>query len=104
MRRDLSVTVVRAEDSKMFVRRSNSSDKNTVPRPLRPRVVVCPGPWRLRQKLKVSDRLGAMTHSCPNAVVPGITSSDDNDVFASGINIISVFKFGIQQSCRVELQ
>jgi hypothetical protein len=45
-----------------------------------------------------------MSHRRPDAIVTGVTSSDDNHVLASGVDKITVLKLGIHQGSRVQLK
>jgi hypothetical protein len=56
-------------------------------RPLWPWVVAAARSGRLRQEFKISDGLGTMTHCGPNTIITGVTTADDNDVFAFGTDI-----------------
>jgi hypothetical protein len=44
----------------------------------------------LRKKLEIRDGLGTMPHRSSNAIVTGITTTDDDYILAFGIDIIVV--------------
>ena len=60
------------------------------PGPLGPWVVACTASWWLGQQLEVRDGLRTVTHRCTDAVVSGVTTSDDDDVLALCTNVAVV--------------
>jgi hypothetical protein len=70
-------------------------------RPLRPRVVVGSLIRRLRQQLKVGNRLGTVTNRGTNAVVTSITTTNDNNMFALGGNVGVIGELGVKERLGV---
>ena len=68
-----------------------------LPRPLRPGVVPRTRTRRLGQEFEVCDGLRAMPHRSADAVVAGITTTDDDDVFSSRADIVAILEVGVQK-------
>ena len=63
---------------------------NYVPWPLRPWIVPTSGnrwPW---QQLEIDNGLRTMTHCRTNAIISGITATDDNDILSLGIDVTPI--------------
>ena len=88
MRGDLRVTVVGTEN----------------PRPLRPGIVVATAGRRLGQQLEVRDGLRTVTHRGTDAIIAGVTTANDDDVFALSGDVIAVLKLGVEEGLGVELE
>lgn len=81
MSSDLGVTIVCSEDSG----------------PLRPGIIRGARNRWLRQKFKVRDRLGPVSHRGTNTVVSSIASSNHNDVLAFRLNVVPVLELRIKK-------
>lgn len=88
MCRDLRMTVVGAEDAW----------------PLGPRVVTAARGRGLREQFKVHHGLGTVTHRSADAIVARVTATYDDDVLATGVDVIAVSQFGIEQRLGVQLR
>lgn len=69
--------------------------------PLGPRVVARTLRGRLRQQLKVDNRLGTVADRGTDAVVTGITTTNDNDVLVLGRDVRTVSQLGVKQRLGV---
>mmetsp|Transcript_89151 Transcript_89151/g.212859 ORF Transcript_89151/g.212859 Transcript_89151/m.212859 type:complete len:359 (-) Transcript_89151:5105-6181(-) len=58
--------------------------------PMGPGIAGGPGLRGLRHELQVDDRLRTLTHCSANAVVPGVSTSNDNDFPVLGIQSLGV--------------
>ena len=85
---DLGVTVVHTVDA----------------RPLRPWVVAGTLGRRLGQQLEVDDALGTVANGSTNAVVTGVTTTNDDNVLALGRDVGVVGKLGVEQRLGVLVQ
>lgn len=50
-----------------------------------------------REQFDVYRGLGTMTHCSANAIIARVATTYDNDVLASGVDIIAVCQFGIEK-------
>jgi hypothetical protein len=57
----------------------------------------------LRQKFEVGNRLCAVAHSCPDAIIASISSANHDDLFAFCTDIAVVLELRIQEGLGVEL-
>jgi hypothetical protein len=44
-----------------------------------------------------------MTHRSTDAIIPSISSSDDDDILSFSVDVATILKFGVQESLRVQL-
>jgi hypothetical protein len=75
-----------------------------IPRPLRPWIIAAAGHWRFRKKLEVHDRLRTMAHSRANAIVTGVTATNDDDVLTLCINVSVVLQLMVQKRFGIQLR
>ncbi len=69
-------------------------------RPLRPRIVLGTLIRCFRHHLKLCYRFRPQTDGCSDTVITGVAASDDNNVFALGIDVGMILKLGIQKTLR----
>lgn len=69
-------------------------------RPLRPRIVLGTLIRCFRHHLKLCHRFGTETDGSSDTVITGVAASDDNNVFALGIDVGMILKIGIQKTLR----
>jgi hypothetical protein len=74
------------------------------PGPLGPRVVAASGDWRTRKQLEVGDRLGTVAHRGANAIIASISTSNNNDILALGVDVTTVLKLRVEKRLRVQLE
>ena len=74
------------------------------PGPLRPRVIPTTRSRRPREQLKVDYGLGTVAHRSADTVVARVTTADDDDVFALGINVPAFFQLGVEERLGVQLE
>jgi len=74
------------------------------PGPLRPRVIPTTRSRRPREQLKVDYGLGTVAHRSADTVVAHVTTADDDDVFALGINVPAFFQLGVEERLGVQLE
>lgn len=104
MRSYLCMTVIRPENPVKYVRRLLLSlDEIYAPRPLGPRIVSTPRSRRFREEFEVRNRLRTVSHRSPNTIVAGVSSPDDNDILAFGIDITSVFQVRVEERFCIQL-
>jgi hypothetical protein len=95
MSRNFTVSIVRAEDPvECRCQRLQFFFGWTMglPGPLRPWIVPASLRWWLGKQLKVGDAPCPMSHGRSNAIVSGISTTDNNHVFALGVDEVVVLK------------
>jgi hypothetical protein len=103
---NFSVAIVRSEDARnidVIEKARARLCEGNLPRPLWPWVITPSSRGRFRQQLKVGDGLGSVSHRSTDTIVTGITTTNDDDVFPFGVDVIAVFELGIQKRLRVQL-
>ena len=69
-------------------------------RPLRPWIVLGTLIRCFQHHLKLCHRFGTETDGSSDTVITGVAASDDNNVFALGIDVGMILKIGIQKTLR----
>jgi hypothetical protein len=98
------MAIVRPEDSVIARVKIRQVDKTEyLPRPLRPGIIPSSSNRGPREQFKIRDRFRTMAHGRADAIIASITTTNDNDIFALGIDVATVLKLGIQKRFSIQL-
>lgn len=72
--------------------------------PLWPWVISASGRGWFGKEFEVDDGLRAVTHRSTDTIITCITTTDDDDILALGVDISAVLQLRVQEGLRVELK